>query len=101
MTNLQSIEDKAEDLRKRTASKLESAADTVRTAAHQSADTITGIADDAGKKLDSTAAFIRKTCFQETMLGGFRKSVRRNPMTSLAVATAVGLVAGFTCRATR
>lgn len=101
MTNLQSIEDKADDLRKRTASKLESAAETLRTAGHQGAETISGIAADAGKKLDSTAAFVRKTCAQDRMLGGFRKSVQRNPMTSLAVATAIGLVAGFTWRASR
>ncbi len=99
MTNLQSIEDRAEDLRKRAADRLESAADTVRTAGHQSADAISGLADDAGKKLDSTAAFVRTP--KEKMLTVFRSSVRRNPMTSLAVATAIGLVAGFSCRASR
>ena len=88
MTNLQSIEDKAEDLRKRTAEKLESAADTINNIAH-----------DASAKLDSTAAFIRTP--KQKILMGFRSSVRRNPVTSLALATAIGVVAGFSCRASR
>lgn len=99
MTNLQSIEDRADDLRNRTAERLESAAETVRTAGHQSAETISDLADNAGKKLDSTAAFVRTP--RKKLLLGFRTSVRRNPMTSLALATAVGVVAGFSCRASR
>jgi ElaB/YqjD/DUF883 family membrane-anchored ribosome-binding protein len=88
MSNIKSLEDKADDVRKRAADSLESAAQSVRAAAN-----------DAGKKLNSTAAFVRPGARRETLLG-LRNSVRRNPMRSLAVATALGLVAGFTCRST-
>jgi ElaB/YqjD/DUF883 family membrane-anchored ribosome-binding protein len=87
MSNIKSLEDKADDVRKRAAESLESAADSVRAAAN-----------DAGKKLHSTAAFVRPGARREKLLG-LRNSIRRNPMKSLAVATAVGIVAGFTCRA--
>jgi len=87
MSNINAFEDKADDVRKRAAESLESAADSVRAAAA-----------DAGKKLHSTAAFVRPGAKRERLVG-LRNSVRRNPMRSLALATAVGIVAGFTCRA--
>ncbi len=88
MSNLKSLEDKADDVRKRAAESLDSAADSVRAAAA-----------DAGKKLHSTAAFVRPCAGRERLVG-LRNSIRRNPMKSLALATAVGVVAGFTCRST-
>jgi ElaB/YqjD/DUF883 family membrane-anchored ribosome-binding protein len=87
MSNIKSLEDKADDVRKRAAESLESAASSVR-----------DLGNDAGKKLHSTAAFVRPGATCEKF-GGLRSSIRRNPMRSLALATAVGVLAGFTCRA--
>jgi ElaB/YqjD/DUF883 family membrane-anchored ribosome-binding protein len=80
-TNLKSLGDKADDIRKHAADTLESAAESVRAAGNN----------------------VRKTCVnsalgKQRMLGGFRGSVRRNPLRSLALATAVGVLAGFSCR---
>ena len=75
-SNLKSIGTKTDEVRTRTAESLESAAES----------------------LDSTATRIRPGSGSR-VLGGVRSSVRRNPMGSLALATAFGLVAGFTCRA--
>lgn len=102
-TNLKSLGDKADDIRKRAADTLESAAESVRTAGNQGADTIHEFAGEAGKKLDSTAKYVRKACVKrafgaEKTFGGFLSSIRRNPLRSLALATAVGVVAGFSCR---
>ncbi len=93
ISNIQSLEDKADRIRERAAESLESAAQSVRAGA----DAIGDLADDAGRKLNSTAAFVRPCADGEKLLG-LRNSIRRNPMKSLALATAVGLVAGFTCR---
>ena len=97
-SNLKSIEDKTDEVRIRAAESLESAAASLRAAGSQSADAIHGLATGAGKKLDSTATMIRP-CGSSKMLGGLRNSVRRNPMGTIALATAVGVVAGFSCRA--
>ena len=97
-SNLKSIESKTDDVRVRAAESLESAAASLRAAANHSAEAIHDLADGAGKKLDSTATLIRP-CSSSKMLGGLRTSVRRNPMGTIALATAVGLVAGFSCRA--
>jgi ElaB/YqjD/DUF883 family membrane-anchored ribosome-binding protein len=93
LSNIKSLEDKADCLRKRAAESLESAGESVRAGA----DAISDLANDAGKKLHSTAAFVRPGARREK-LSGLRNSIRRNPVKSLAVATAVGLLAGFTCR---
>ena len=98
ISNIKSLEDKADCVRKRAAESLESAADSVRAAGSQSADVISDLAKDAGKKLHSTAAFVRAGTGREK-LSGLRNSVRRNPVRSLAMATAFGIVAGFACRA--
>jgi ElaB/YqjD/DUF883 family membrane-anchored ribosome-binding protein len=102
-SNIKSFQDKADDVRKRTADTLESAADSIRAAGNESADTIHDIANGAGKKLDSTAGFVRTACVKAPfgsgkILGSVRHSVRRNPVGSLAIAAAVGVVAGFSCR---
>ncbi len=94
-SNAKALADKADDIRKRTAGSLESAADSVRTAGSQ-----------AGKKLDTTATFVRNARIRnafgaERMFSRFRNRVRRNPFQSLAIAIAVGAVAGFSCRASR
>jgi len=102
-SNLKSFQDKADEVRKRTADSLESAADSIRTAGNESAETIHDLAKGAGKKLDSTAAFVRTSGVFDRgkFLGSVRTTVRRNPMGSLAVAAAFGIVAGLTCRAAR
>jgi ElaB/YqjD/DUF883 family membrane-anchored ribosome-binding protein len=97
-SQIRSFGDKAEEIRKRAADSLESAADSVREAGSQGADTIHDFADQAGKKLDSTASYVRKTCVEAKLFGSLRGSVRRNPLQSLALAGAVGLVAGFCLR---
>ncbi len=93
ISNMKSLEDKADFLRKRAAESLETAADSVRAGAGALSD----LANDAGKKLHSTAAFVRPGSKAEKFLG-LRNSIRRNPMRSLAMATALGLLAGFTFR---
>jgi len=91
------IEETMEEVRARAADSLESAADSVRTAGNQGASAISDLAYGAGAKLDSSAAYVR-TFDGEDILGGLRHAVRRHPVGSLALATAVGLVAGFACR---
>ena len=90
--------DKADGVRKRTAESLESAADSVRAAGDESADVISDLANEAGQKLDSTATYVR-TFAGGDVLAGLRHTVRRNPVGGLALATAVGVVAGFLWRA--
>jgi ElaB/YqjD/DUF883 family membrane-anchored ribosome-binding protein len=96
MSNLKS-EDKAGDIRKRTVETLESAAESVRAAGHDGADAINNLAADAGERLDSTADYVR-TFADGDVLGNLRQTVRRNPVGSLAVASAIGLLAGITWR---
>jgi ElaB/YqjD/DUF883 family membrane-anchored ribosome-binding protein len=98
MHNVKSFVDRVEDVRDRTADSLESAADSVRAAGDESAGTITGLANDAGEKLDSTADYVRAFAGGD-LLGDLRLNVRRNPVRSLALAAAIGLVAGFAWRA--
>jgi|SwirhisoilCB1_FD_contig_111_358992_length_1395_multi_4_in_0_out_0_2 ElaB/YqjD/DUF883 family membrane-anchored ribosome-binding protein len=98
-SNLKAISEKAEEIRDRAAHSLENAADTIRTAGSHSADTITGLTGEAGRKLDSTAAMVRNPCLRSRAMNGFRGAIRRNPLRFLAVAAAVGVVAGFSCRA--
>jgi ElaB/YqjD/DUF883 family membrane-anchored ribosome-binding protein len=100
MNNTKSFEDKADGIRERTAESLESAADSVRAAGDNSADAISGLANHAGKKLDSTATYVRAFAGGH-LLSDLRDNVRRNPVGSLTVATAVGLLAGFACRGSR
>jgi ElaB/YqjD/DUF883 family membrane-anchored ribosome-binding protein len=97
-SNLKAFAERVDDTRKRTADTLESAADSVRTAGNESAAAIHHLTEETGKRLDSTASVVRNTCVSEKLLGGFRNSIRRNPMTSLAVAAAFGILAGFSCR---
>jgi ElaB/YqjD/DUF883 family membrane-anchored ribosome-binding protein len=98
-SNLKAISEKAEEIRERAAHSLESAADSIRSAGSQSADAITGITGGAGRKLDSTAAMVRNPCLRSRAMTGFRGAIRRNPMLSLGLAAAIGLAAGFSCRA--
>ena len=81
----------------KTSDSLESAADSVRAVGTEGADAITGLANDAAKKLDTTATYVREIS-QTDMLAGLRSQVRKTPVRSLAVAAAVGLVAGFSYR---
>lgn len=100
VSNIRAIGEKADHIRQRTADSLESAADTVRDAGNHSAEAIAGFTGEAGRRLDSTAAMVRNTCtVRNKMFGGMLNVVRRNPVRSIAVATAVGLVAGYSCRA--
>jgi len=99
-SNLKAISERAEEIRDRAAHSLESAADTIRSAGNHSADAITGLTGEAGRKLDSTAAIVRTpSCLRARAMNGVRGAIRRNPMRCLAVAAAIGLVAGFSCRA--
>jgi ElaB/YqjD/DUF883 family membrane-anchored ribosome-binding protein len=103
MTNAEcrkSMDEKADDVRARVAESLESAADSVRAVANESARAINDLASQAGKKLDSTATCAR-TFARGDMLGGLRKKVNMCPLKSLAVATAVGLIAGVALRRSR
>jgi ElaB/YqjD/DUF883 family membrane-anchored ribosome-binding protein len=90
-------QDPTEDVRKRTAETLESAADSVRAAGHEGADALKNFATDAGGRLDSTADYVR-TFAGGDVLGNLRHKVRGNPVGSLAVASAIGLVAGICWR---
>src|SRR5437763_16702476 len=58
-SNVKAFADKADDICRRTAESLESAADSARTAGNQGADKIHGLTDQAGKKLETTATFVR------------------------------------------
>jgi ElaB/YqjD/DUF883 family membrane-anchored ribosome-binding protein len=100
MNNTKSFEDKADGIRERTAESLESAADSVRAAGNESANAISGLANEAGEKLDSTATYVRSFPGGH-LLSDLRHNVRRNPVGSLAVAAAVGILAGFACRGSR
>jgi hypothetical protein len=97
MNNAKSFDNKTDNIRRRTAESLESAADSVRFAGNESAGVIGDLANEAGKKLDSTATYVR-TFAGGDALAGLRNSIRRNPMGSLALASAVGVLAGLTCR---
>ncbi|HVY94998.1 MAG TPA: hypothetical protein VHA14_19685 [Bryobacteraceae bacterium] len=98
-SNLRAIGDRAEEIRERAAHSLENAADTIRDAGNHSADAITGFTNEAGRKLDSTAAVVRKPCLRSRAMTEIRGVIRRNPMASLAIAAGIGLIAGISCRA--
>jgi hypothetical protein len=99
MNNTKAFQANTDDIRKRTVESFENAADSVRAAGAQTADTISDLANEAGEKLDSTALFVRD--FGDDFLGDLRHKVRRNPIGSLAVATAFGILAGFSWRGSR
>ena len=94
MNTQTSHEDITDTVRGRAAESLESAADSVRSAGDRSAAAINDMANDAGDKLDSTATSIRTF----DMVDDVKRAVRHRPFESLAFATAVGLVAGFSLR---
>ncbi|HVW08971.1 MAG TPA: hypothetical protein VHC90_10330 [Bryobacteraceae bacterium] len=98
-SNLKAISDRAEEIRERAAHSLENAAESIRGAGNQSADTITNFTNEAGRRLDTTASIVRKPCLRSRAMTGFRGAIRRKPMRSLALAVAIGIVAGFSCRA--
>jgi ElaB/YqjD/DUF883 family membrane-anchored ribosome-binding protein len=98
MNNTKSFEDKVDGVRQHTAESLEDAADSVRAAGSESADAISDLANGAGQRLDSTATYVR-TFANGELFRGFRHTVRRNPVGSVALATAAGLVAGLAWRA--
>jgi ElaB/YqjD/DUF883 family membrane-anchored ribosome-binding protein len=85
------------DVRKRTAESLESAADSVRIAGDEGAAAVSHLANGTGEKLDSTAIYVRSFAGRDTFTS-LSRAVRRNPVGSLALATAIGLVAGFAYR---
>jgi ElaB/YqjD/DUF883 family membrane-anchored ribosome-binding protein len=103
MTNTEcskTLEEKAGEMGTRVAESLESAADSVRAVANDTTAKINDLANQTGKKLDSTACRVR-TIANVKMLGGLRSKVNQNPLRSLMVATAIGVVAGFSWRAAR
>jgi ElaB/YqjD/DUF883 family membrane-anchored ribosome-binding protein len=104
MNNIQSkqdaLQEKADCIRTKVADKLESAAHSIRASADEGASTLHDMADRAGKKLDGGAANVRNFARRKT-IGGFRSRVRANPLRSIALATALGLIAGISWRAAR
>jgi hypothetical protein len=94
------LEEKADGLRIKVADKLESAARSVRAVADEGASTLNDIANQAGRKLDTSAARVRHFAGGRT-IGGFRHKIRANPIRSIAVATALGVIAGISWRASR
>lgn len=98
MQNAKSCEDKTNRVGERAAKSLESAADAFRAAGDESADAISGLANEAGEKLDSTATYVRAVAGGD-LFGDLRHKVRRNPVGSLALAIAIGLAAGISWRA--
>lgn len=86
-----------DSVRRRTVESLESAADSVRAAGDRGAGAISDLANGTGEKLDSTATYVRTF----DVFHGMKCAVRRNPVACLALATAVGLIAGFSLRRSR
>jgi len=104
MTNIDSkkkeMEEKARSATAAVADSLEEAAATIRSAADDSVHKINDLASQAGKKLDSTASCVR-SWDGGNLFGGLRRQVNRKPLESLAVAVAIGLVAGVSWKASR
>jgi hypothetical protein len=100
MDNVKAFQSTAGSVQQRTAETLESAADFVRTTAGEGADSLTGLAKEAGKKLDSTATYVRGIAPVDPLCG-VRNRVRRNPVGSLAIAAGVGMVVAMFCRPSR
>lgn len=91
--NTEAMAEKVDNIRTRTAETLESAADTMR----DTAETISSVAKQTGKKLDNSASFVR-SCTSGKMFTPIGNAIRKKPFQSLAIATALGLICGFTCR---
>lgn len=91
--NTETMGEKVENIRTRTAETLESAADTMR----ETAATINSAAKQTGRKLDTSASFVR-SCTTGKMFTPLSNAIRKKPFQSLAIATALGLICGFTCR---
>jgi ElaB/YqjD/DUF883 family membrane-anchored ribosome-binding protein len=104
MTNIDSkkreMEEKVRNTRDAVADSLETAAETIRSAADDSVHKINDLADQAGKKLDCGAKRVRSWP-GGNLFGGLRRKVNRSPLQSLAVAAAIGLVAGVSWKTTR
>lgn len=94
------MEEMIDTVRESTAESIESAAESVRAAGNQGAQAISGLANDAGEKLDSTADYVRNLATGD-MFGEFRQNVCRHPVASVTLAAAIGLLAGVTCRRSR
>jgi ElaB/YqjD/DUF883 family membrane-anchored ribosome-binding protein len=104
MTNIESkkksLEEQDQGVRATVADTLESAADSVRSAANDSIHKINDLANDAEMKLDSTASCVR-TWAGGKLVGNLRSKIHRNPVGSLAVAAAIGLLAGVSWKTSR
>lgn len=75
------------------AGKLHDTADALRQKAGLGNDRVSQLASTAADKLDATATYFRSTSSRD-MMSGVEQSVRRNPGASLAAALAVGFLIG-------
>jgi ElaB/YqjD/DUF883 family membrane-anchored ribosome-binding protein len=80
-----------------TASGLESAASSMRSAAQSGGQAITQFANTAADRLQSSAVYVREHSVGE-MFGDVEEVVRRNPGPSLIAAAAVGFLLGAALR---
>lgn len=93
----ETIKEKVNAVRQQVAESLEGAADSVRDAGEQGAATISGLANGAGAKLDSSATLIRRFDGDD-LISNLRRAVRRHPVGSLALGAAIGAIAGLAFR---
>ncbi len=84
-------------IRERAAENLESVADSIRAVGDDGADRIQHLAKGAGGKLDRTAKSVRDFAGGD-VFGSLKASVRRKPLECVAVAGAIGLIAGLLYR---
>ncbi len=97
MTKTNPIEETTNGVRRQAAETLESAAESVRSAGNQGAEALCDLTNGAGEKLDSGANLIRNFDGDD-LIANLRRAIKRNPVGSLAVGTAIGLIAGLACR---
>jgi ElaB/YqjD/DUF883 family membrane-anchored ribosome-binding protein len=88
------IEETTNGVRQQAAESLERAAESVRSAGDQGAAALSDLTNGAGEKLDSGANLIRNFDGDD-LVTELRRAIKRNPVASLALGTAIGLIAGF------
>jgi ElaB/YqjD/DUF883 family membrane-anchored ribosome-binding protein len=85
------------EARSETGGALHTAASSIRSAARQGCEMIDGAATNAADKLDATGSYIEDHDLRG-LFAGCRQIIRRHPMGSTMVATAIGFFAGSAVR---
>ena len=93
----ETIQEEMNGFRQHAAESFEDAAESVRSAGDQGAAALSDLTNGAGERLDAGATLIRNFD-EDDLIADLRRAIKRNPVGSLALGAAIGLIAGFALR---